>query len=384
MDRQVFDHHQRNAPLRSDGQPYSSFGLIWAHYGRDYLRAFDVPETHVDAIPAGFDADFVLPVDLMDNGALSPSAAGPLLADLTLPMLLESLKPVFDDRSPEADDLAFARALPLARTFVEATIARKAAKLRAEAMVLKAIAAAGLARAGTASRHAVPVGSGEGRGGSPPLRHPPPRETDWALTGIRLQDDGFEQCADLPTAWAGLTDAALEAASGVKGALFCHNARFIAVAQTHEAILEMARLALFEAEREIWGSPPLNEKRLAVASYFWPVRPRRATRLPDRDGPSETLSQAAARRSLRGRSGGRGRFLPAAPGKCRTVAFSEAPIPHRMRHFEPMRVRDADRSPLQHVDARTCRTLGPRGELLSWISQQCCRREMTEPAIGWR
>lgn len=41
-----------------------------------------------------------------------------------------------------------------------------------------------------------------------------PRETDWALTGIRLQDDGFEQCADLPTAWAGLTDAALEAASG--------------------------------------------------------------------------------------------------------------------------------------------------------------------------
>ncbi len=27
---QIFDHHQRGAPLRDDGQPYSSFGLILA------------------------------------------------------------------------------------------------------------------------------------------------------------------------------------------------------------------------------------------------------------------------------------------------------------------------------------------------------------------
>jgi len=34
---QIFDHHQRPNPLRVDGQPYSSFGLIWAHYGHAYL-----------------------------------------------------------------------------------------------------------------------------------------------------------------------------------------------------------------------------------------------------------------------------------------------------------------------------------------------------------
>ena len=27
--RLIFDHHQKNSPLREDGQPYSSFGLIW-------------------------------------------------------------------------------------------------------------------------------------------------------------------------------------------------------------------------------------------------------------------------------------------------------------------------------------------------------------------
>jgi uncharacterized UPF0160 family protein len=41
-----------------------------------------------------------------------------------------------------------------------------------------------------------------------------------------------------------LTDEALEEASGVRGAKFCHNARFIAVASTREAILKMAELAV--------------------------------------------------------------------------------------------------------------------------------------------
>ncbi|RZA12254.1 MAG: MYG1 family protein, partial [Proteobacteria bacterium] len=36
----IFDHHQRGAPSREDGQPYSSFGLVWRHYGRDYLASF--------------------------------------------------------------------------------------------------------------------------------------------------------------------------------------------------------------------------------------------------------------------------------------------------------------------------------------------------------
>src|SRR5688572_19157290 len=39
----IFDHHQRGAPLRDDGQPFSSFGLIWRHFGRDYLGAMHVP-----------------------------------------------------------------------------------------------------------------------------------------------------------------------------------------------------------------------------------------------------------------------------------------------------------------------------------------------------
>ncbi|MCW1949958.1 MAG: MYG1 family protein, partial [Octadecabacter sp.] len=246
-DAQIFDHHQRPGPLRSDDQPYSSFGLIWAHYGRDYLTSMDVPADDIEAIHHKFDTKFVLPIDLLDNGAMEPSVAGPLSV-LTLPSLLGSLKPVFDDPSPTADDDAFFSALPIARSFVEAQIHNLAAKFRSRQIVDKAIA-----DAGTSPILELPMGM--------PFRSALddaeadhilfvviPRGEDWTLGGIKLSGDTFEQRADLPVAWAGLTDEKLEEASGVKGAKFCHNARFIAVASSRDAIMEMAQLAVDEVQ----------------------------------------------------------------------------------------------------------------------------------------
>lgn len=245
-DAQIFDHHQRPGPLRDDDQPFSSFGLIWAHYGRAYLTAMDVPDDHIEAIHTKFDAKFVLPIDLLDNGAMEPSVAGPL-SILTLPALLGSLKPVFDNALPTADDDAFFAALPIARSFVEAQIRNFAAKIRSQDIVLEAIT-----MAGTSAILELPMGM--------PYRaaldqaeadhilfvvHP--RGDDWTIGGIKLSSDTFDQRADLPAAWAGLTNAELEDASGVKGAKFCHNARFIAVASTREAILKMAEIAVQDA-----------------------------------------------------------------------------------------------------------------------------------------
>ncbi len=239
----IFDHHQRPGPLREDGRPFSSFGLIWQHYGHDYLRSFDVPEADLVDIHRSFDQGFVLPVDLIDNGALEPSVAGPL-AGMTLPVLLETLKPVFDERGEDSDDRAFMAALPVARAFVEAAIKGKAAKRRAEAMVMQAIEVAGDGRVLELPTGMPFRGAVEKAGADHLLFVVHPRGEDWALTTIRKSGDSFEARADLPEAWAGLTDAELEAASGVPGAKFCHNARFIAVAASREAVLRMADLAV--------------------------------------------------------------------------------------------------------------------------------------------
>jgi uncharacterized UPF0160 family protein len=239
----IFDHHQRPNPLRPDGQPYSSFGLIWAHFGRAFLQALAVPDADIEALHLAIDESFVLPIDLLDNGALEPSGAGPL-AGLLLPTLLETLKPVFDDRGPGRDDAAFQAALPVARAFLEAAVRTKAAKRRAEAVVQQAIVAAGTARVlelpmGMPFRAAI-----ERAGADHLLFVVHPRDGDWALNTIRKGGDTFESRADLPASWAGLTDAALEQASGVPGAKFCHNARFIAVADSRDAVLAMAEKAV--------------------------------------------------------------------------------------------------------------------------------------------
>ncbi|MBF0677947.1 MAG: MYG1 family protein [Devosia sp.] len=243
----IFDHHQRGAPLRDDGQPYSSFGLIWKHFGADYLVAQGIPADRVGDVHAKFDKSFVLPVDLVDNGAYD--ATGPL-AGLTLTALLETLKPAFDQNSPEAEAQAFHNAMGIARAFVEAAIGKHAAKLRAEAVVMGAIAAAGPNRVlelpmGMPFRPAIVKAGAEHL-----LFVVHPRDKDWCLTGIRRGDEGFELRADLPVAWAGLTNEALEAASGVAGASFCHNGRFIAAAKTREAALAMAEIAVREALAE--------------------------------------------------------------------------------------------------------------------------------------
>lgn len=245
---QIFDHHQRGAPLRDDGKPYSSFGLVWKHFGRDYLAALDVPADRIDIVHAKFDENFVLPIDLADNGAIHPAEAG-VLAGLTLPALLETLKPVFDDNAPGADDRAFGEALIIARAFVEANIARSAAKLRAEGVVMQAIADAGTGRV-LELPMGMPFRSAVIKAGADQLLfvvHP--RDKDWCLTGIRRDEEGFELRADLPAAWAGLTNGDLEAASGVPGASFCHNGRFIAAARSREAALAMAEIAVREAVR---------------------------------------------------------------------------------------------------------------------------------------
>ena len=77
-----------------------------------------------------------------------------------------------------------------------------------------------------------------------------PRETDWCVTGIRKSGDSFEQRADLPVAWAGLSGEALAVVSGVADATFCHNGRFIAAAKTRDAALGLAKAAVAHANQE--------------------------------------------------------------------------------------------------------------------------------------
>jgi len=74
-------------------------------------------------------------------------------------------------------------------------------------------------------------------------RHPteytlfPGTDGSWRVVAIPPVLGDFGQKRPLPEAWAGLSDAALEAATGIPGSVFCHKNRFIAVFKTREAAL---------------------------------------------------------------------------------------------------------------------------------------------------
>ncbi|SMX26675.1 hypothetical protein TRP8649_00760 [Pelagimonas phthalicica] len=246
-EKRIFDHHQRQAPIRDSGAPYSSFGLIWRHYGKAYIQSLNVPADDLDAVFDAVDQEFVLPIDLLDNGAISPSTAAEL-APLTLPSLLETLKPVFDAEGEDADDVAFDLALAIAKPLIKAQVMQQAAKRRARSLVFQAVEDAGQSRV-LELPMGMPFRAVLDEAGADHLLFVvyPRKQGDWSIGGIRLSDDSFEQRADLPASWAGLTDEKLEQASGVSGATFCHNGLFIAAAKTREAILEMADLAVADA-----------------------------------------------------------------------------------------------------------------------------------------
>lgn len=59
-DNNQFDHHQKDGPLRENGIPYSSVGLIWKKYGEQICGNKKVAER--------IEKRIIVPIDALDNG----------------------------------------------------------------------------------------------------------------------------------------------------------------------------------------------------------------------------------------------------------------------------------------------------------------------------
>ena len=161
-----------------------------------------MPSQNIPSIHAQLDDDFVLPIDLVDKGVIEPSVAGPM-SHLTLPVPLNSLRPVFDADSTNADDEAFFATLPIAGRFLEAVICQLVPEARARHIVLQAIE-----KAGESFVLELPIGMPfrsalENNKADHILFAIYPRGDEGAFYGIKLPNDTFEQRADLPISWAG-------------------------------------------------------------------------------------------------------------------------------------------------------------------------------------
>ncbi len=234
-----FDHHQRGAPERPDGTPFSSAGLVWQSYGRRAVESLLGDGRLADAVVADLDQGIVRRIDEVDNGV----SAGP--DKLGLASLIGDFNPPWDQqRGNPAEDAAFLQAAILADGVLRRRVDQVRARLLAEAEVVAAHAASADPRVLELDRN-MPWKNAVFVHGLPVLYAVYPASNgNWMVDTMPPDPASFAQRLPLPETWAGLPEAELPAVTGVPDAVFVHLRRFVGAARSRAGAVAMARQSI--------------------------------------------------------------------------------------------------------------------------------------------
>ncbi len=240
-----FDHHQRGAPVRADGTPFSAAGLVWRRYGAQAVRHLLAGEAQAfaEAIAVEIDEALVRRIDELDNGVV------PERDTLGLGALIGDFNPPWDAPGGEtAADAAFAQAVAMADGVLRRRVEGLRSRFAAEALVVAAQAASrdprilelerGMPWKNAVFAHDLPVA----------YAIYPASNGNWMVDSMPPEAGSFDQRIPLPQAWAGLPETELAAVSGVADAVFVHLRRFVGAAKTRAGAVAMAQKAIAASE----------------------------------------------------------------------------------------------------------------------------------------
>ncbi len=231
-----FDHHQETFTDKGFlNIPYSSFGLVWKHFGMEVCENKNVWTK--------FRNEFVTVIDANDNGIITsqPSVKG--LQPLDPETFIFSFKPPYQERNEETMYKSFLEAVKFAKGFMEREIKSHLSKeesreefekvLKSKKNILKTDSLAALI-----------------------LPKPMPwkdfldmddndfdfivserEEGVWMAQGVPKNKNTMEQKI-VKKSWTGLSDQALVEKTGVEGLTFYHKTGYLLVGKTKESIIE--------------------------------------------------------------------------------------------------------------------------------------------------
>jgi uncharacterized UPF0160 family protein len=236
-EKKRFDHHQKGgAGVRANGVPYSSIGLVWKQYGEVLTGSQEIAD-EIDTI-------LVMSIDARDNGIdiVREISTG------VLPYEIRHIIRIFRKTWKEGEevwDKKFAEAVEFAKNILLKQMQVLKDNLEAKMILIEIYNKLEDKRLLIIDKHYtlhVAISS------MPEVLLVMFYEQENDTWGVKtVQDeskDRYESKLLFPENWAGKRDAELEEATGVKGSIFCHNRRFLIVAKTKEAAMQLAQMTL--------------------------------------------------------------------------------------------------------------------------------------------
>lgn len=232
-----YDHHMRDKPLRDNGEPFSSAGLVWRDYGIRAIKALAAGITDAEAaeVAATLDGGLIRDIDLMDNGAMAPTPGH-------FSTVLEAFNPSFAEPGRD-ENAAFAEATALAEAVLARAIARAHAAVLAAETVAAAASAAEDARIIVLDTRVPWEDAVFDLGLTSALYVVRPAGKQWTVSAVPPERNSFAQRKPLPETWGGLRDEDFTRVSGVADATFCHPARFVCGATSRDGAVALAKVA---------------------------------------------------------------------------------------------------------------------------------------------
>lgn len=220
-----FDHHQQERRVRENGILYAAFGLLWEAFGTEILEKEDAEK---------FDRDFIQPLDDSDNTGRANMLA----------LIIADFNPTWKEKEKNSDQ-SFMEAVDMAKQILNRRFSQILTEREANQTVTEEIKKAN----GNGNRNililkqALPwkkavIGSDIIYTIYPSLRG--------CFNIQAVPDENGELLRPFSEKWRGKTAAELETITGVKGVQFCHMSGFLCAADTLEAAVRIAEIALEE------------------------------------------------------------------------------------------------------------------------------------------
>ncbi len=235
-----FDHHQKDgAGFRANSLPFAAFGLVWKEYGEKICGNKEIAEE--------IDRKFAQPIDANDNGLDVYTSK----LENTSPVTFQDIVGVYypdEDAGEEEYYRAFTDLTLLAKRILQKSILKTKKQFEINIYLQNLYNQTEDKRFLVVEKKYGRFALTMGALNFPEVLYivyPSKREnSEWNIVATRKNAESMESQKPFPEDWAGLMDEELQKITGVLSAKFCHNGRFLCVAENKQDAIELAKLSI--------------------------------------------------------------------------------------------------------------------------------------------